>query len=91
MGVVAAHLLQEPLLNEALLWGRQRLQISACSRVLFTHSISRGGLAIITGGTLFLTIIVNYPFSRPERLTSKPIDDVIQRMRIDHETGLDEG
>jgi hypothetical protein len=42
-----------------------------------------GGLAAIIGGTLFLTIILNYPFSGPERLTSKPIDDVIQRMRME--------
>jgi Protein of unknown function (DUF4239) len=42
-----------------------------------------GGLAAIIGGTLFLTVILNYPFSGPERLTSKPIDDVIQRMRTE--------
>jgi hypothetical protein len=51
---------------------------SVTAQVLMT-----GGLAAIIGGTLFLTLILNYPFSGPERLTSKPIDDVIQRMRIE--------
>lgn len=48
-----------------------------------------GGLAAIIGGTLFLTIVLNYPFSGPERLTSKPIDDVIQLMRIENAPGID--
>lgn len=48
-----------------------------------------GGLAAIVGATLFLTISMNYPFSGSERLTAKPIDDVIQRMRLEGETGLD--
>jgi hypothetical protein len=48
-----------------------------------------GGLAAIIGAILFLTISLNYPFSGPERLTPKPIDDVIQRMRIENETGFD--
>jgi hypothetical protein len=43
------------------------------------------GLAAIVGATLFLTITMNYPFSGSERLTPKPFDDVIQRMRIENE------
>ncbi|MBS0251967.1 MAG: DUF4239 domain-containing protein [Proteobacteria bacterium] len=49
-----------------------------------------GGLAAIIGGTLFLTINLNYPFSGPERLTSQPIDDVIQLMRIENTTSVDQ-
>jgi len=51
---------------------------SVTAQVLMT-----GGLAAIIGGTLFLTLTLNSPFSGPERLTSKPIDEVIQRMRIE--------
>jgi len=47
------------------------------------------GLAAIIGSTLFLTIVLNYPFSGPERLTSKPIDDVIQRMLTNDRDELD--
>jgi hypothetical protein len=46
-----------------------------------------GGLAIVIGAILFLTIDLNYPFSGPEGLTAKPIDDVIQRMQIENKTG----
>jgi Protein of unknown function (DUF4239) len=47
------------------------------------------GLAAIIGATLFLTMSMNYPFSGSERLTPKPIDDVIQRMRIENEAAGD--
>ena len=45
-----------------------------------------GGLAAIIGATLFLTVSLNYPFSGSERLTPKPFDNVIQRMRMENET-----
>ncbi len=32
---------------------------------------------------------LNYPFSGSERLTPKPVDDVIQRMRMENEAGVD--
>jgi hypothetical protein len=47
------------------------------------------GLAAIIGATLFLTMSMNYPFSGSERLTPKPIDDVIQRMRVENEAAGD--
>ena len=40
-----------------------------------------GGLAAIIGATLFLTIVLNYPFSGPAGVTAQPIDDVIRRMQ----------
>ena len=43
-----------------------------------------GGLAAIIGSTFFLTIVLNYPFSGPEGVTAQPIDDVIQRMRVEN-------
>jgi Protein of unknown function (DUF4239) len=57
---------------------------SVIAQILMT-----GGLAAIIGGTLFLTIVLNYPFSGPERLTSKPIDDVIQLMRAENKAEFD--
>jgi len=47
------------------------------------------GLAAIIGATLFLTMTLNYPFSGSQRLTPKPFDDVIQRMRMENEAGVD--
>lgn len=52
--------------------------------VVSAQIIMTAGLGAIIGSTLFLTIILNYPFSGPERLTSKPIDDVIQRMQAEN-------
>jgi hypothetical protein len=46
------------------------------------------GLAAIIGATLFLTMTLNYPFAGSERLTPKPFDDVIQRMRMENEAGV---
>lgn len=43
-----------------------------------------GGLAAIIGGTFFLTIVLNYPFSGPDGVIAQPIDDVIQRMRAEN-------
>ncbi|MGE5260386.1 MAG: DUF4239 domain-containing protein [Actinomycetota bacterium] len=45
------------------------------------------GLAMIIGATFFLTVNLNYPFSGPERVTSEPIDQVIQRMREEDAAG----
>ncbi|MGD9541263.1 DUF4239 domain-containing protein [Methylocystis sp.] len=54
------------------------------TRYVTAQILMTAGLAAIIGSTLFLTIILNYPFSGPERLTSKPISDAIQRMLTDN-------
>ncbi|MGE0054693.1 MAG: DUF4239 domain-containing protein [Hyphomicrobium sp.] len=59
------------------------------TKYVIAQILMTGGLAAIIGGTLFLMIILNYPFSGPERITSQPIDDVIQLMRIENSTGFD--
>jgi hypothetical protein len=57
---------------------------------VIVQMLMTAGLAAIIGTTLFLTITLNYPFSGSERLTPKPFDDVIQRMRLENETGFDQ-
>jgi Protein of unknown function (DUF4239) len=52
------------------------------------QTLMTGGFAATIGGTLFLTIILNYPFSGPMKLTPEPIDEIIQQMRIENETGF---
>lgn len=48
-----------------------------------------GGFAATIGGTLFLTIIFNYPFSGPVGLTPAPFDEIIQQIRIEDGTGFE--
>ncbi|MGD9658061.1 MAG: DUF4239 domain-containing protein [Methylocystis sp.] len=59
------------------------------TRYVTAQILMTAGLAAIIGSTLFLMIILNYPFSGPERLTSKPINDVIRRMLTDNREELD--
>jgi len=57
------------------------------TRHVTAQILMTGGFAATIGGTLFLTIILNYPFSGPVKLTSGPLDDIIQQMRVENGTG----
>lgn len=48
-----------------------------------------GGLAVIIGSIFFLMLILNYPFSGPQALTSAPIDDAIKRMQTETATAVE--
>jgi hypothetical protein len=58
------------------------------ARCVTAQILMTAGLSAIIGGTIFLTIVLNCPFSGPEKITPKPIDDVILRMRVENETGF---
>ncbi len=58
------------------------------ARSVAVQILMTGGLAALIGSTLLLTISLNYPFSGPEKLSSEPIDNVIQRMRLENTAGF---
>lgn len=58
------------------------------ARSVAVQILMTAGLAAIIGSTLFLTISLNYPFSGPERLSPEPINNVIQRMRLENTAGF---
>ena len=54
------------------------------TRDIAPQVLMTAGLAAIIGAILFLTINLNFPFSGPDRLTSEPINNVIERMSTEN-------